>query len=90
LKHGQWLPWLNNNVPFKQPTAWRYVACYERREQLFKLNNLTDAYALVEQLNYWQKQLPAPAPASKNGATKKRRKPKGKTVGQTLRDGWTA
>ena len=86
LEHGQWLPWLNNNVPFGVTTAWRYAACYEHRAKFSKLENMTDALALIESMRHWQKQLPAPA-VSKNGEpVKKGRKPKGKTVGQALRE----
>lgn len=39
-KHGEWLPWLEKNVPFSQATAWRYMEVYRRRGELFTMNNL--------------------------------------------------
>lgn len=49
LKHGEWLPWIAANLPFSQPTAFRYMRCYDRRDEIksFTLNNLTDAYKLL-------------------------------------------
>jgi len=51
LKHGEWLPWIEANLPFSQPTAFRYMRCFERRDdiKLFSVNNLelTDAYRLL-------------------------------------------
>ncbi len=34
LKHGQWLPWIEELAPFSQPMAWYYVAAYERRDEI--------------------------------------------------------
>jgi DUF3102 family protein/DNA methylase len=31
LKHGEWLPWLKENVEFSHMTAYRYIECYENR-----------------------------------------------------------
>jgi len=49
LKHGEWLPWLKKNVPFSQPTAFRYMSCYDRRDELksAKVTDIGDAYALL-------------------------------------------
>jgi hypothetical protein len=95
LKHGQWLPWLRNNVPFKTATAYKYESCYEHRDTIRKilLNRnlgLQDAYALIEHINYVQKQLPAPevskqlpapaTPIGKNGESKKKRRLTGKAA----------
>jgi hypothetical protein len=51
LKHGEWLPWLKNNVPFSQSSAFRYMSCYSRRKELKKVKvaDLGDAYALLYQ-----------------------------------------
>jgi hypothetical protein len=49
LEHGQWLPWLEANVPFTIMTANQYLRCFENREQL-KLKNvlsLSEAYRLM-------------------------------------------
>jgi len=47
-RKGKWLLWLKDNVPFSQPTAWRYIECYQRRSELFNVNNLADG-VLAEQ-----------------------------------------
>ena len=49
LKHGQWLPWVNDNLPFEQKTAWRYMNIYSRRDELGTMPNLelTDAYRML-------------------------------------------
>jgi hypothetical protein len=44
---GKWLRWLAECMPFSQPTAWRYMQYYKRREELFKLNNLSEANGLI-------------------------------------------
>jgi len=86
LKHGLWLPWLKNNVPFAERTVNNYMACFKRRAYFKSANfaDLSDAYSFIERMNYVQKQLPAP---SKNGATApKGRRKKGKTFGQAMRE----
>jgi len=42
---GKWLEWLENNMPFSQPMAWRYMECYRRRDELklFIMNNSAGA-----------------------------------------------
>ncbi len=47
LGHGQWLPWIKKNLPFSQPTAYRYMRLHEDREKLFNVNNLAEAYKLL-------------------------------------------
>jgi hypothetical protein len=48
-KHGEWLPWLKDNVPFDQKTAWNYMRCYDNRDdaKLGNVPNLTEAYRLM-------------------------------------------
>src|SRR5262245_54946552 len=62
MKHGQWLPWLKNNVPFTTVTAQSYMRCFDHKAELKSKSilHLTDAYSFIERMNYWQKQLPAP------------------------------
>jgi hypothetical protein len=53
-KHGTWLPWLKR-MPFSQRTAWNYMECYKRGDELTKLANadsianlpVTEAYQLL-------------------------------------------
>ena len=51
LKHGEWLPWLTNNVAFSRQTADNYRRIYEHRDKMPTFGNLSDAYRL---LNYNQ------------------------------------
>jgi hypothetical protein len=34
LKHGEWLPWAKENLPFKAGQAQRYMRVYTRRDEL--------------------------------------------------------
>jgi hypothetical protein len=49
LKHGEWLPWLESNVPFTDRTANEYMRCFARRKQLKleMISSLADARALI-------------------------------------------
>ena len=49
LKHGEWLPWLTQHLPFSGRTARNYMQCYEQRERLKLANvaNLSEAYDLL-------------------------------------------
>jgi hypothetical protein len=47
MNHGTWLPWIKESLPFSQPTAFNYMKCYEYREQLVHVNNLSAAYKLL-------------------------------------------
>lgn len=54
LKHGEWLPWLKENVGFSRQTADNYRRIYEKREDIKLLNvgNLSEAYrALADSQN---------------------------------------
>ncbi len=47
LKHGEWLPWVEKNLPFTIMTVSRYVRIYEMRDdpRLNNVLNLSDAYS---------------------------------------------
>jgi hypothetical protein len=63
LKHGEWLPWIEKNLPFDRMTAARYMRVFDRREEI-KCNSvlhLTDAYRLLAESG--QAELPPPGPA---------------------------
>jgi hypothetical protein len=47
LKHGEWLSWIKANLPFSYKTAERYMSCYNKREKLDRVSNLTHAYSLL-------------------------------------------
>lgn len=51
LKHGEWLPWIEHNMPFAERTARNYIRLYNERESLLRhqIADLTEAYKwLVE------------------------------------------
>ena len=49
LKHGQWLPWVKENLPFEHDTASRYMSVFARRDEITHNAKfgLTDAYRLL-------------------------------------------
>src|SRR5262249_11983764 len=49
LPHGQWLPWLTNNVAFSDRTARNYMRIFENRAVLKSANvsDLGEAYQIV-------------------------------------------
>ncbi len=32
LKHGEWLPWVSDHLPFSHRTAWDYLSAFERQD----------------------------------------------------------
>ena len=51
LKHGAWLPWIKENLPFSERLARDYMRFYNRREELKTANlaDLTDARKFISQ-----------------------------------------
>ncbi|MGA2178864.1 MAG: DUF3102 domain-containing protein [Verrucomicrobiota bacterium] len=51
LKHGDWLLWMQKNLPFSDQTARNYIRIWEKRDDpKFKtVLNLTDAYRLLSE-----------------------------------------
>ena len=49
VPHGQWLPWLTNNVAFSERTARNYMRVFENRATLKSANvaDLGEAYQLL-------------------------------------------
>ena len=49
LKHGEWLPWQKDNLPFNQTTASNYMRLFSNRGKLATIANLelTDAYKML-------------------------------------------
>ena len=47
LRHGRWLRWLEENVPFGRKTADRYRRLYKYREKMVNVTNLTEAYRAI-------------------------------------------
>jgi len=49
LKHGEWLPWVKENLPFSQTTASNYMRVFCGREKLATVANLTGAYRMLNE-----------------------------------------
>ncbi len=49
LAHGQWLPWVEKNLPFDRRTATNYMGIYQQREKWENVShlNISDAYRLL-------------------------------------------
>jgi Protein of unknown function (DUF3102) len=49
LKHGEWLPWMRDNLEFSRQTADNYRKLYDRRAEIKMptISNLTEAYRIL-------------------------------------------
>jgi len=49
IKHGEWLKWMKDNLPFSQQTVSNYMRLFDNRDKLPIVGNLelTDAYRLL-------------------------------------------
>jgi hypothetical protein len=49
LPHGEWLPWLQANVPFTDRTARNYIRLHDQRDRLKleTVSDMTGAYRLL-------------------------------------------
>ncbi|MDY7027155.1 MAG: DUF3102 domain-containing protein [Spirochaetota bacterium] len=56
MAHGEFLPWLKENVPFEQKTAWRYMKLHEHNCKLGTVTNLQEAYRKIEEIETQEKQ----------------------------------
>jgi len=50
MKHGEWMPWLREHMPFSTATARNYMRLWEKRDELKMLNvsNLNMAYKITK------------------------------------------
>jgi len=48
MAHGEFLPWIEKEMPFKKSIAELYMKCYEHRDKIPKNGNLSDAYHIAE------------------------------------------
>ena len=48
-RKGNWLKWIDDNLPFSHDSALRYVRCYEQRHdpRLRNVRNLSNAYGIL-------------------------------------------
>ncbi len=51
VKHGEWLPWLEEFAPFSRQSADNYIWIFENRDKLLNVGNLSEAYRLKLQSN---------------------------------------
>lgn len=51
VKHGQWLPWIDQNAPFSRKSADNYIWIFENRDKLVNVTNLSEAYHVRLQSN---------------------------------------
>lgn len=57
LKHGQWLPWLKENVPVDERTVQRYMLVHRHRDRIKndKMTDLFSALKLIQNLKEFDK-----------------------------------
>jgi len=51
LKHGEFIPWIKDNLPFTDRTARSYVNLYNKRTELSGVNNINEAYRILAPKN---------------------------------------
>ncbi len=51
VKHGEWLPWLDEFAPFSRQSADNYIWIFKNSEKLLNVSNLSEAYRLKLQNN---------------------------------------
>ncbi len=51
VKHGEWLPWLEEFAPFSRQSADNYIWIFENKNKLLNVSNLSEAYRLKLQSN---------------------------------------
>ncbi|MDY7028625.1 MAG: DUF3102 domain-containing protein [Spirochaetota bacterium] len=56
LAHGEFLPWLKENVPFSEDTAERYIQLFAYRDKTASVADLQDAYKKIEEIETAEKQ----------------------------------
>jgi len=67
LNHGEWIPWIEANLPFGRSQAWRYMRCYEQRHET---NVASKQHLTLENVARIAIQ-PEPEPADKPEANKR-------------------
>jgi len=50
LEHGEFLSWIDREMPFPRKTAYRYMKVYEYRNKIVTMTNLQEAYRQIETL----------------------------------------
>lgn len=55
-EHGEFEPWLTQNVGFVKMTAYNYISLFNYQSQIAGANNLSEAYKLIETLEGQKKQ----------------------------------
>lgn len=49
LEHGQWIPWVEENLPFNRTQAWKYMNVFENKElpDVHSSEHLTEAVQML-------------------------------------------
>lgn len=47
LKHGEWLPWIKEHLPFSDQTARNYMRLHEHKDKFKTVLSLKDAYQMM-------------------------------------------
>ncbi|MBN1819786.1 MAG: DUF3102 domain-containing protein [Prolixibacteraceae bacterium] len=49
LKHGEFMPWIKDNLPFTDRTARNYINLFENRENILQAGSVTEAYKMLSE-----------------------------------------
>lgn len=47
MKHGEFGPWIKDNLVFSERSAQRYMSLFENREKVLECDNISDAYKML-------------------------------------------
>jgi len=76
LAHGEFLPWLKENVPFAVRTAQDYMRLHRYRDKCASLAHLQEAYRKIEEIETQERQSEGPGDALSPGFTDTKLTPK--------------
>lgn len=51
LKHGQWMPWVKNNLPFSARMAQNYMRLYDNQDKVLEAESIKDAQKMLTEQN---------------------------------------
>jgi hypothetical protein len=56
LNHGEFLPWIEKNIPFSSDTTNRYIKLYNYQNKIRTVRNLQEAYKQIETFEKQEKE----------------------------------
>ena len=56
MNHGEFLPWLKDNISLSERTARNYMKLYHHKDKTANIADLQEAYKQIEQIEHYQKQ----------------------------------